>query len=143
MTRTYHIRSLLLSGALVVILASPINTYAQQPSATSREATDQKTTTVRLYVDQEVLFQNGDVGFVLAVVGWKPRGNFSFHAVGPGGEVIPIVPIKASRMVSATGETKLSIPYGLRGLYPGLWQFVFAGDSGIHNVNIPIPNNSP
>ena len=64
--------------------------------------------------------------------------------VGPKGDIVTVVPKEHPAPLKADGIATFTIPYAVRGLYPGTWQLVAAGKiSGVHIVPVNIPAVTP
>jgi hypothetical protein len=79
----------------------------------------------------------------LYVSGWTPDAEFSIYAVDKAGATIPIVAPDKHLRAGPDGNVSFSIPYAVRGLHPGFWVFVVAGEPGVHQFQLMIPIAEP
>ena len=88
---------------------------------------------------------NGKSGpsFLLQVEGWKPNGHLSVYLIGPKGEKVDVASVEKDLQIESDGGATVLIPYKLRGLYPGTWQVLVAGESGAHMIAVEIPVVEP
>jgi len=120
------------SGAAIVDVAVP------QGSAASI-STEHRSSRVELSIANNQSNSVGGRGFVLSIEGWEPNGHLSIYLVGPKGERVAVVPMEHQVQIKGDGLATFAVPYKLRGLYPGQWQLIVAGESGIHMATVVIP----
>jgi hypothetical protein len=77
----------------------------------------------------------------LDIHGWEPDGLIVFDMVGPKGEQVAVVPASANAHADDRGEADITLPYEMRGLYPGAWNgFVRMGSQSMR-ISIDIPES--
>lgn len=117
----------------VAIAASPLSF-----SSSMRYEAEPQLSQVRIYIEDSP--SRVEPGFVIIVEGWMPNGHISIYLVGPKNEQLPVIPKERRVQIKQDGVASFMVPYALKGLYPGRWQLVVAGESGIHISTIVIPS---
>jgi hypothetical protein len=116
---------------------------ASQPPASSSppaKAAEGNGSSVKLYIDHNQPNSVAGPSFKVSIEGWQPNGHIAIYLVGPEGEEISVVPKEHPVQIEQDGVATFTIPYKLRGLYPGQWQLVVGGESGIHLATVIIPS---
>jgi hypothetical protein len=120
-----------LLGSLVLVSSGAV---AAEPEPSPR-----KETQVTLNAEYDTFSNAEGYGLVLIVSKWEPQETAEVHMVGPRGEVLTIVSRELSLRAKENGRITVFVPYALPGLYPGHWELVVAGKSGIHRAGIEVP----
>jgi len=108
--------------------------------AAEPEQSPRKETQVTLNAEYDTFSNSEGYGFVLIVSKWEPHGTAEVHMVGSRGEVLTVVSRALSLRANENGRITVFVPYGLSGLYPGHWELVVAGKTGIHKAGIEVPS---
>ena len=128
---------------LTCALQQAVYAAAPNPAVSMYEPAEPDSTSVRLEVERDKLLENGNPGFVLYVTGWTAEAEFSISAIDRAGGIVWIVPVEKHLNAPLEGTFSFSIPYNLRGLHPGSWIFLVAGQPGTHRFDMVIPAVEP
>lgn len=133
-------RRYLVIFVLLTLLLPPVAAALQSQSPPARDTVSYQRSEVRLLVVDGQLNNEDEESFLLTVEGWSPNGHLSIYLVGPKDERVSVVSNESRLQIKQDGVASFAVPYTLRGLYPGRWQLVVAGESGIHICTIVVPS---
>ncbi len=98
---------------------------------------------VEIHVEHGVALPWAKPGFRIEISGWQPNGDLTLYAVGPDGSKIAIIPEDKAVQADEDGALTVTIDYARKGLIPGHWMFLAAGQPGIHEFETDLPRVEP